>query len=163
MEFAGNPIMKMKTIFHLLGWKPKVREYGFELNRFHLADEGDVEYAQWLHPKDTKKQILQADVDQLKSFLVACGGILACMTVAFGSLRIGILSLFPNVFPVAIVMGVLGWSGVRVNIGTAMITSVSMGLTVDSTIRPAPDCGGEDGCIERTVAHPFKPSSSSSI
>lgn len=72
--------------------------------------------------------------DQLKSFLVACGGILACMTVAFGSLRIGILSLFPNVFPVAIVMGVLGWSGVRVNIGTAMITSVSMGLTVDSTI-----------------------------
>ena len=61
--------MKMKTIFHLLGWKPKVREYGFELNRFHLADEGDVEYAQWLHPKDTKKQILQADVDQLKSFL----------------------------------------------------------------------------------------------
>ena len=31
-------------------------------------------------------------------------------------------------------MGVLGWSGVKVNIGTAMITSVSMGLTVDSTI-----------------------------
>ncbi|MCR9202885.1 MAG: MMPL family transporter [Planctomycetaceae bacterium] len=72
--------------------------------------------------------------DQLKSFLVACGGILLCMTVAFRSLRIGILSLFPNVFPVAILMGALGWSGVKVNIGTAMITSVSMGLTVDSTI-----------------------------
>lgn len=72
--------------------------------------------------------------DQLNSFLVACGGILLCMTVAFRSLRIGIISLFPNVFPVALVMGVLGWYGTRVNIGTAMITSVSMGLTVDSTI-----------------------------
>ena len=72
--------------------------------------------------------------DQLNSFLVATGGILLCMTVAFRSLRIGIISLFPNVFPVAMVMGILGWTGMRVNIGTAMITSVSMGLTVDSTI-----------------------------
>lgn len=72
--------------------------------------------------------------DQLNSFLVACGGILLCMTIAFRSLRIGIISLFPNVFPVALVMGILGWYGTQVNIGTAMITSVSMGLTVDSTI-----------------------------
>lgn len=72
--------------------------------------------------------------DQLKSFLLACFGILLCMTMAFRSLRIGLISLFPNVFPVAIVMGTLGWIGSPVNIGTAMITSVSMGLTVDSTI-----------------------------
>lgn len=72
--------------------------------------------------------------DQLLSFLVACGGILICMTVAFRSLRIGLISLFPNIFPVAVVMGTLGWIGAPVNIGTAMITSVSMGLTVDSTI-----------------------------
>lgn len=78
--------------------------------------------------------ILSLLSDQLLSFLVACGGILVCMTVAFRSLRIGIVSLFPNIFPVAIVMGLLGWLGTPVNIGTAMITSVSMGLTVDSTI-----------------------------
>ncbi|MEZ6122738.1 MAG: hypothetical protein R3C49_06115 [Planctomycetaceae bacterium] len=72
--------------------------------------------------------------DQLKSFLVASGGILLCMTIAFRSLRIGVLSLLPNIFPVAVVMGLLGWIGSPVNIGTAMIASVSMGLTVDSTI-----------------------------
>lgn len=72
--------------------------------------------------------------DQLNSFLVATGGIFLCMTIAFRSLRIGLISLLPNVFPVALVMGSLGWLGTRVNIGTAMITSVSMGLTVDSTI-----------------------------
>ena len=72
--------------------------------------------------------------DQLRSFVVATVGILACMTVAFRSLRIGLISLLPNIFPVAMVMGTLGWVGIPVNIGTAMITSVSMGLTVDSTI-----------------------------
>ncbi|MEZ6130540.1 MAG: MMPL family transporter [Planctomycetaceae bacterium] len=78
--------------------------------------------------------ILSLLSDQLLSFLVACGGILICMTIAFRSVRVGLISLFPNIFPVALVMGFLGWLGSPVNIGTAMITSVSMGLTVDSTI-----------------------------
>lgn len=72
--------------------------------------------------------------DQLISFIVACAGIALAVSIAFRSLRIGIISLFPNVFPIAIVMGILGWMGMPVNLGTAMITSVSMGLTVDSTI-----------------------------
>lgn len=72
--------------------------------------------------------------DQLRSFLCATAGIFLCMTVAFRSIRIGLISLFPNIFPVALLLGSLGWMGVPVNIGTAMIASVSMGLTVDSTI-----------------------------
>ena len=98
------------------------------------------EFQQKTRPEASGMFVLLADLiqsllqDQLVSFIVATIGILVCMSIAFGSLRIGILSLLPNVFPVAIVMGILGWSGIRVNIGTAMITSVSMGLTVDSTI-----------------------------
>jgi len=42
--------------------------------------------------------------------------------------------LVPNTFPILIVIGGMGWVGVPVNIGTAMIASVSMGLTVDSSI-----------------------------
>lgn len=72
--------------------------------------------------------------DQLKSFLVASTGILLCMTVAFRSLRIGLISLIPNIFPVVLVIGTLGVMDIPINIGTAMIASVSMGLTVDSTI-----------------------------
>ena len=72
--------------------------------------------------------------DQLRSFLCATAGIFVCMAVAFRSLRIGLISLFPNIFPVALMLGALGWMNVPVNIGTAMIAGVSMGLTVDSTI-----------------------------
>lgn len=72
--------------------------------------------------------------DQLTSFLAASGGILVCMVIAFRNLRIGLISLLPNIFPVVLVIGAMGVLGIPINIGTAMIASVSMGLTVDSTI-----------------------------
>jgi predicted RND superfamily exporter protein len=67
--------------------------------------------------------------DQWKSFLWACFGTFACMAIAFRSLRIGLISLVPNVFPIALVTGSMGLLNVPVNIGTAMIASVSMGFT----------------------------------
>ncbi|MCH5373064.1 MAG: RND family transporter, partial [Planctomycetes bacterium] len=42
--------------------------------------------------------------------------------------------LIPNVFPIAVLIGGMGWLGIPINIGTAMIACVSMGLTVDSSI-----------------------------
>lgn len=72
--------------------------------------------------------------DQLNSFLLAAAGIVVCMTIAFRNLWIGVASLLPNVFPILLVIGGMGWIGVPVNIGTAMIACVSMGLTVDSSI-----------------------------
>jgi uncharacterized protein len=72
--------------------------------------------------------------DQLVSFSIAAVGIALMMSIAFRSLPIGLMSLIPNVFPILLVIGMMGWLGVPINIGTAMIASVSMGLTVDSTI-----------------------------
>lgn len=67
--------------------------------------------------------------DQIRSFLWASLGTVVCMTIAFRSLRIGLISLVPNVFPIAIVTGALGLLNIPVNIGTAMIASVAMGFT----------------------------------
>lgn len=67
--------------------------------------------------------------DQMKSFLGASIGTVICMAIAFRSLRIGIISLVPNVFPIALVTGSMGLLQIPVNIGTAMIASVSMGFT----------------------------------
>ena len=72
--------------------------------------------------------------DQLVSFAWAAVGIVTMMTLAFRSPSLGLVSLIPNIFPIVLVIGTMGWLGFPVNIGTAMIASVSMGLTVDSTI-----------------------------
>jgi predicted RND superfamily exporter protein len=72
--------------------------------------------------------------DQWKSFVLAAIGIGTMMTVAFRSLRIGAISVLPNLFPIVLLIGTIGWIGLPINIATAMIASVSMGLTVDSSI-----------------------------
>jgi len=72
--------------------------------------------------------------DQLVSFAWAAAGIFVLMTIAFRSPVIGFIGLIPNVFPIAVLIGGMGWLGIPINIGTAMIACVSMGLTVDSAI-----------------------------
>ncbi len=72
--------------------------------------------------------------DQLSSFVLAAAAIVLLMWIAFGSLTLGAMLLIPNLFPIALVIGTMGWIGLPVNIATAMIASVSMGLTVDSSI-----------------------------
>ncbi|MFT5091305.1 MAG: putative RND superfamily exporter protein [Porticoccaceae bacterium] len=72
--------------------------------------------------------------DQLISFGIAAVGIGAMMAIAFRSLTIGLIALVPNVFPIVLVLGTMGWVGVPINIASAMIASVSMGLTVDNSV-----------------------------
>ena len=72
--------------------------------------------------------------DQFSSFLIAAVAIVILTTLAFRSLKLGLILLIPNLFPIVLVIGAMGWIGLPINIATAMIASVSMGLTVDSSI-----------------------------
>jgi predicted RND superfamily exporter protein len=72
--------------------------------------------------------------DQWACFLWGAAGIIAMMTIAYRSVRIGLISLVPNLLPIVLVVGAMGWLDLPINIGTAMISSVSMGLTVDASI-----------------------------
>jgi predicted RND superfamily exporter protein len=72
--------------------------------------------------------------DQWIMFLLSCLGIAVMMLVAFRSFTLAVLCLIPNVLPVLLVTGLMGWLGIRINMGAAMIAAVSMGLSVDSSI-----------------------------
>ncbi len=72
--------------------------------------------------------------DQLFSFMIAAMGVTLTMGIAFRSLTLGLISIVPNVLPILVLIGTMGLLHIPINIGTAMIASVSMGLTVDSTI-----------------------------
>jgi predicted RND superfamily exporter protein len=72
--------------------------------------------------------------DQWAMFGLSCLGIAAMMLVAFRSFTLALLCLVPNVLPVLLVTGLLGWLEIRINMGAAMIAAVSMGLSVDSSI-----------------------------
>jgi predicted RND superfamily exporter protein len=72
--------------------------------------------------------------DQWAMFLISCAGIAVVALIAFRSPALAILCLVPNVLPVLLVTGLMGWLGIRINMGAAMIAAVSMGLSVDSSI-----------------------------
>ncbi len=72
--------------------------------------------------------------DQWLTFGLASAAIWLMMLVAFGSLRLAFVTLAPNALPIFVVTGLMGWFGFKINMGAAMIASVSMGLAVDSSI-----------------------------
>ncbi len=56
------------------------------------------------------------------------------MVLLLGSLRIGLLSMIPNLTPVIITLGFMGWAGVPVDLFTMLIGCIALGLAVDDTI-----------------------------
>ena len=46
----------------------------------------------------------------------------------------GAISMIPNVFPIVIIFGSLGWLGIKVDIGIMMTASVALGVAVDDTV-----------------------------
>jgi uncharacterized protein len=57
------------------------------------------------------------------------------MLLLFRSVRILICSLIPNVVPLIITAGVMGWMGVPLKPSTVLVFSVTLGIAIDITIR----------------------------
>lgn len=71
---------------------------------------------------------------QTFSVLAALGVIYAILALLFLSVRIGLIALVPNVVPVAVYFGALGWSGISLSPGTSLIAPMVLGIAVDDTI-----------------------------
>lgn len=72
--------------------------------------------------------------DQLVSFAISVLGIWLVTSMAFRSWRLGMVAILPDIFSIAIVIGAMGWIGLKVNVATAMIGSISMGQDVAFSI-----------------------------
>lgn len=72
--------------------------------------------------------------DQWKTFGIATALIALMMMIAFRNPFLAIAGLLPNALTIVWLLGTLGWLGIKINMGTAMIAAVSMGLSIDSSI-----------------------------
>lgn len=61
--------------------------------------------------------------------------IAACMLYLFRSVRILMCSLIPNLIPLVITAGVMGWVGIPLKPSTVLVFSVALGIAIDITIR----------------------------
>lgn len=58
-----------------------------------------------------------------------------CMLYLFRSARILICSLIPNIIPLLITAGVMGWLNIPLKPSTVLVFSVALGIAIDVTIR----------------------------
>jgi predicted RND superfamily exporter protein len=72
--------------------------------------------------------------DQWVTFGIASAAIMAMVWIGFRSWKYAVVAMIPNAVPIYMVMGLLGWLGLKINMGAAMIAAVSMGMSVDSSI-----------------------------
>lgn len=73
--------------------------------------------------------------------------IAACMLFLFRSFRILICSLAPNVLPLIITAGIMGWAGVRLKPSTVIVFSIALGIAIDITIRFLVNYKQESGAV----------------
>lgn len=78
--------------------------------------------------------IVAVVMDLLTSLLLAVVIIFALLTVLFRSVRLGLLSIPPNVLPLVGTMAYMVYRDIPLNAATVIIYSISLGLAVDGTI-----------------------------
>ncbi|NLR61499.1 MMPL family transporter [Chitinophaga polysaccharea] len=71
----------------------------------------------------------------MESIILAFVLIMLCMLYLFRSWRMLIISLIPNVIPLVVTAGVMGWVGVALKPSTVLVFSVALGIAIDVTIR----------------------------
>ncbi|HRF16622.1 MAG TPA: MMPL family transporter [Chitinophagaceae bacterium] len=58
-----------------------------------------------------------------------------CMLYLFRSARILLISLIPNIIPLLITAGIMGWANIPLKPSTVLVFSVALGIAIDITIR----------------------------
>ncbi len=95
------------------------RGWAAELNgpasvRFHMVDE--------------------VQGTQLRSFLSAAIVVFVLVTVFFRSLSWAIAAMIPTLLPVLVTLGAMGAWGIYLDMGTAMVAAVILGIAIDDTV-----------------------------
>lgn len=89
----------------------------------------------------------------MKSLAISLVAISLFIMFIYRSVKLGLVAIIPNVIPVMVAWGLMGWSGTMLRTGTVMIFSLGLGLAVDDTIHIMTRFRQElaEGCSVRTA------------
>ena len=72
--------------------------------------------------------------DLFSSFLSACLVILVVMMIVERGIITGLIAMIPNIFPMVLLFGILGWTQRPLDIGSVMTASIALGMAIDGTL-----------------------------
>jgi predicted RND superfamily exporter protein len=70
----------------------------------------------------------------IRGFLLAFAVIAPLVCLLFRSIKTGLLSMIPNLSPVILTLGAMGWLDISLNYTTLLVAPVALGIAVDDTM-----------------------------
>jgi hypothetical protein len=162
-RILGRQLIKNRDEFVRAGYLTETSETGAEMWRITIRTgaTSDSEYSQFLERIRSRVNRVVADPARTgggkadvtytglpllsmrirqdlwrvltKSFVLSFFVISLVMMFALRSLFIGVLAMAPNVLPLLLSFGMMGWMGLALDIGAVMTVSVALGIAVDDT------------------------------
>lgn len=120
IQFSANKITDVNAIMNRLNELSKTDSITQVVGGFSLVD------------KEMSESIVSG---QYYSLLFAFAAILLLVALIFRNLTAGLLGSLPLVFAVFCTFGLMGWLGLELNMVTALLSSISIGLGVDFTVQ----------------------------
>lgn len=72
--------------------------------------------------------------DMVTGLAIAFGVIALISGLLFRSFRMVFISFIPNMLPLLMIAGIMGWSGIDLKVSTSIIFTIAFGIAVDDTI-----------------------------
>jgi predicted RND superfamily exporter protein len=101
---------------------------------------------------------------QLQSLSITLVLVFGIMFFLFFSLKTGLIAMVPNLFPIIMNFGLMGWLGMELSAATSLIAAIAIGLAVDDTIHYMFRCNRElrhgrdrERALENTIGHVGRP------
>lgn len=73
-------------------------------------------------------------VSMARSYAIAFGLVIALMLTLIGNRRVGLISAIPNLVPITLVLGAMGWLDAPLDISSMLVGGILIGVVVDDTI-----------------------------
>jgi hypothetical protein len=80
------------------------------------------------------RTIVAAIYSMVRSYVIAFLVVTILMILLIGDLKIGLVSMIPNLLPILITMGLMGILDIPLDLNSLLIGSIAMGIVVDDTI-----------------------------
>jgi len=127
-------------------------------NEFHEIFDDDVQVVVTGFMGMMGQTMLRVMTGLARSYGLALAIITPLMILLIGNLRGGLISMVPNLTPIIITLGIMGWVGITIDMFTMMIGSIAIGLAVDDTIhfihgfrRDFEACGDARLAVKKTL------------
>lgn len=92
----------------------------------------DIQLTGAPHLMEINNQLLARNV--IQGLLIAFGIISILVGLLYRSFSIIIISLIPNILPLVIIGGIMGFTGIDMKLSTSLIFTIAFGIAVDDTI-----------------------------